>query len=461
MRILIVDDEMHVRQSMALALEDNHEVYTVEDGPKAYALIEKNMYDLVITDNHMPAMTGLELIEKAKLISPDTAYVLMTAYGNTEQAVKALQNGVDDYFLKPIDIHELELRVRKILKIRLLNSRETLSQQNIKGPNLLIGQSPFIKQAKDYITKIADVDAPVLLLGPSGVGKEVMAKSIHESSKKRSQHPFVAINCASLNENMIESELFGHEKGSFTGASQTRLGKFELAQEGTLFLDEIGELSLNLQAKLLRVLQEKEFYRVGGTKLIKTNVRILTATLRDLKTMVSQGTFREDLYFRLNVLTFSIPSLNERKEDIPLLIDLFWQKSILKTNCQAHLSPQVIEKLVQYNYPGNIRELQNTLERLAVLGPQKGEVSAALLPTEYHQKQTPQTVSSPAEFFANPNNEKGLEEVLSAVEFEMIKNAMQTAKNNQSLAARILKINRATLQYKLKKYGLGGEENAA
>lgn len=448
MQILIIDDEVHLRNSLAAVLMDSFDVQTCESAVLALELLKKHAFDLVVTDHQMPGLTGLEFIKKAKEISPETSFMLMTAYGGVDQAVQAIQLGADDYFLKPFEISEFEHRVRRIFEIRKWRSRSHAEKELRTSSDRLIGNSQFVQEARAFVTKVSDSAAPVLLLGPSGTGKEVMAKSIHEASQ-RADMPFIGINCASLNENLIESELFGHEKGAFTGAVTSKPGKFELARGGTLFLDEIGELPLPLQAKLLRVLQEKEFSRVGGVKTIKSEVRVLAATHRDLKVMSQTGQFREDLFFRLNVLSFQLSPLKDRQEDLSELIAYFWEKARVSSNCKSQLSLELIRLLQNYSFPGNIRELQNILERLAVLGPREGFVPASLLPPEVLGA-TKQTTPLKSEDVLELD--LGLDQNLENLERRLIEEAMKKSNGNQTQAAQILKISRGTLQYKLKKF---------
>lgn len=447
MQILIVDDEVHLRNSLAAVLSGTYQVQTCESGLVALELLKKTSFDLVITDHQMPGLTGLEFIKTAKELSPETSFMMMTAFGDVNQAVQAIRLGAEDYFLKPIEIPEFEHRVQRVLDMRKWRARLSAEKDNQKNHTRLLGNSAFVHNAKAFIDKVADAPAPVLLLGPSGTGKEVMAKSIHELST-RADMPFVGINCASLNENLIESELFGHEKGAFTGAVTSKPGKFELARGGTLFLDEIGELPLSLQAKLLRVLQEKEFTRLGGVKTIKSEVRVIAATHRDLKAMTQDGRFREDLFFRLNVLSFNLAPLVDRKEDLPEMIEFFWQKARMNSNSKAQLPENLLAALCTYSFPGNIRELQNILERLAVLGPRQGFIPASLLPPEISGASPNNVVP------INVTNEEsfGLDESLERLERKLIEDAMTKADGNQTQAAAILKISRGTLQYKLKKF---------
>lgn len=458
MVILIVDDEEPARLALSELFKTQHEVLLADDGAIALETLKKNQVDLVITDHLMKKISGLEVIEQGKVLSPTTSFILVTAYGTVDDAVKSIKLGADDYLLKPVDFIELEHRVNRIEKLRTFKFSNLLKEQARTGLGRLIGESHCIEEARGFISKVADVNSCVLLLGPSGSGKEVLAQAIHETSS-RSEHPFVAINCASLNDQFLESELFGHEKGAFTGALQAKPGKFELASGGTLFLDEIGELTVHLQAKLLRVLQEKEFFRMGGLKQIKADARILAATNRNLKEMVRAGTFREDLYFRLNVLTFELLPLSQRKEDIPHLIHFFWKKFQQDLGCKSKLSQKTIEKLQSYSFPGNVRELQNVLERLAVLGAKDSTIEHNLLPPEFLEAGTSSSVlplqsktESDADLEMQLKKGLSLSEIVEKTELKIIELALKETRDNQVQTAKKLKISRGTLQYKLKKY---------
>lgn len=446
MRILIVDDDSSVRTTLVEVFKENYVLTEADSAEKALELIEKMHFDLVLTDNKMSGKSGIELIKIAKQNNPETSFILLTAYAAVEQAVEAIKLGADDYMLKPFDIDEIEHRVKQALNLRRAQKRLVLDSSKNIGTERIIGNSKNIQEARGFIDKISDVDSSVLILGPSGAGKEVMAQTIHETSLRKGK-PFVAINCATLNEQLIESELFGHEKGAFTGALAQKLGKFELASEGTIFLDEIGEMPLDLQSKLLRVLQEKEFSRVGGNKTIQTSARIIAATNRDLKKMIQEGTFREDLFFRLNVLTFSLLALVERKEDIVDLCSFFWDKISKEVMRSSLLDEGCIEVLKSYHFPGNIRELKNILERMMVLGPKEGTVTKEYLPQDILGKPSP-------EFKSNYNISNGLTAIMDEMEKSIIQETMELADNNQVKASELLKIKRGTLQYKLKKYGI-------
>lgn len=449
MVIVIVDDDTGVRGSLDLLLKTDHEVICCDSAQAALGILEKRSVDLVITDNQMPGMTGLDLLRKGKELSPTTSFLMMTAFGSVENAIEAIRLGADDYFMKPFHLSEIEHRVQRIEDLKTWKSEKELRNEGVLGLGRIVGKSAVIANAIEFIKKVAPASAPVLILGPSGSGKEVIARAVHETSPRVMQS-FIAVNCASLSEQLMESELFGHEKGAFTGANSAKPGKFELARGGTIFLDEIGELPAALQAKLLRVLQEKEFYRVGGTRQIRNEARVIAATNRPIKEMVRGGTFREDLYFRLNVLTFEMLPLAARPDDLPLLIDHLWSKTLNETGKKVKLSPETLGRLRQYSYPGNVRELQNTLERLAVLAPESGVVEPKHLPSEFYG-------GVPVTARAQPNAEVkmatgGLNETLEALESELVLNAMREANHNQVRAAELLKITRGALQYKLKKY---------
>ena len=468
MRILIVDDEVGLRNSLKELLQESYDVETAEDGEQALKLIQEKSFEIVLSDLKMPKLDGLGLLAKIRELSPLTSFILMTAQGSIEGAVAAIHAGADDYLSKPIEFAEVFHRINRIIDLRAWNAKKILNSSE-KSKTKLIGESQFLLETKKFIEKVAPVNSPVLLLGPSGTGKEVVAKAIHEANQD-SNSPFVAVNCASLSENLLESELFGHEKGAFTGAVASKPGKFELAAGGTIFLDEIGELQLNLQAKLLRVLQEKEFCRVGGTRVIKSQARVVAATHRNLKELVDKGLFREDLYFRLNVLQYQMTPLCDRKEDIPLLINHFWNYICEDLGVKSSLSPNAKTVLEQYHYPGNIRELKNILERLIVLTPQNGRVDLAQLPAEIANR--PTTVSdtlqvapvtnTTANEFQPPAWKPGMavEDYLDLIEGEVLQRAFEIVGENQVQAAELLGLNRGTLQYKIKKHNLTKKKSA-
>lgn len=459
MRILIVDDEAGIRNTLNELLKDRFETFVAEDGAKALTLIQEKSFDLIISDLKMPNLTGLELLAKVREISPLSSFILMTAHGSIDGAVQAIQDGADDYLPKPVEFAELNHRINRVIQLRAWQNQKSLTEHYSKKTNL-IGKSAFMTGVKKFITQVAAVPSPILLLGPSGTGKEVVAKSIHESGPA-SQNTFVAINCASLSENLIESELFGHEKGAFTGAASTKIGKFEIAAGGTIFLDEIGELPLALQAKLLRVLQEKEFCRVGGTRPIKSQARVIAATHRNLKDWVSKGLFREDLYFRLNVIQYEMLPLRERKEDVTELVQYYWSSLSEELGIKSLLSPMAATALTNYDYPGNVRELKNIVERLIVLTPDNGRVDVMHLPKELVGSKpemanetlvvaTDDSVVAPMPWKPGV----AIESYLESLEEKIIAKAFALAGENQVQAADLLGLNRGTLQYKIKKYNL-------
>lgn len=468
MRILVVDDEVGLRNSLKELLQESYDVETAEDGEQALKLIQEKSFEIVLSDLKMPKLDGLSLLAKIRELSPLTSFILMTAQGSIEGAVAAIHAGADDYLSKPIEFAEVFHRINRIIELRAWNAKKILSSSE-KSKTKLVGESQFLVDTKKFIEKVAPVNSPVLLLGPSGTGKEVVAKAIHEANQDNNS-PFVAVNCASLSENLLESELFGHEKGAFTGAVASKPGKFELAAGGTIFLDEIGELQLNLQAKLLRVLQEKEFCRVGGTRVIKSQARVVAATHRNLKELVDKGMFREDLYFRLNVLQYQMTPLCDRKEDIPLLINHFWNYICEDLGMKSSLSSTAKTVLEQYHYPGNVRELKNVLERLIVLTPQNGRVDLAQLPAEIANRPTvvvdtpqalPVTNTTSAEF-QPPAWKPGMavEDYLDLIEGEVLQRAFEIVGENQVQAAELLGLNRGTLQYKIKKHQLTKKKSA-
>lgn len=447
MLLLIVDDDATIRRNLESFLKDKFTVETCENGLTALEKIRKKSFDLVISDNQMPGMTGMELLKKVRELSPSTTFVMMTAFGSDEESVNAIKLGADDYLTKPFSLAEANLRLSRLADLKTWSAQNILREQDGYGLKRLVGKSSAVQETKQFVTRVAAADAPVLIAGPTGTGKELLARAIHEVGP-RAKGPFIAINCGALNENLIESELFGHEKGSFTGAIASKPGKFELAKRGTLFLDEVGELSLGLQVKLLRVLQEKEFYRVGGDRLIESDARIIAASHRSLPQMVEDGSFREDLFFRFNVLTHAMAPLSERREDLPLLIDHVLERLRLRTGKRVRLSVAARELISNYDFPGNIRELQNMLERLVVLNEQDAEIGETQLPPEVRSGED---VARLGLNLSVPSG--GLEQALEAYEKQIVLLAMAMAKHNQSDAARLLKVERTTLRYKLKKYG--------
>lgn len=373
-KILIIDDELLLRNFLAETLKrKGYEITTADCGKKGLALVEKEGFDLVITDMKMPDITGLEVLKKVKELAPETLVIVITAYGSIENAVEAMQQGAFNYLLKPFSPDAIEATIERAQEHQnLVEENRYLRQQVVGGGKVrnnhtLIAESPVMQQILADVKKIAASNATVFISGESGTGKEVIAHAIHQNSS-RSQRPFIRVNCAAVPETLIESEFFGHEKGAFTGALSKRQGRFELASSGTLLLDEVSEIPINLQAKLLRVVQEQEFERVGGSKLIKTDVRLISTSNRDMKKAVENHTFREDLYYRLNVIPVHLPPLRERREDIIPLATYFLENMCLENSKKKKkFSPAATQLLQEYSWPGNIRELANIMERLVVM----------------------------------------------------------------------------------------------
>jgi two-component system NtrC family response regulator len=441
-RILIVDDEDSIRLALKTALSARHQVDEAADGESALVRLAQQGYDLVLTDFKMGAVNGLEVLRQAKAGQPGCAVVLLTAYGSVDHAVEAMKAGADDYLTKPFRLQELELRVEGLLeKARLRDERDALAQALGQG-QAQVGQSEPFKAALKLAEQAAKSDASVLILGETGTGKEGLARRVHELSA-RAKRPFVAVNCAALASGLIESELFGHEKGAFTGAVSARKGRLELADGGTLFLDEVGEIPLETQVKLLRALEQKAFERVGGSATLKSDFRVVAATHRDLQALVREGKFREDLYFRLAVLPITVAPLRERGEDIVLLAQHFLKARGGKA---LSLDAPAIASLRAYRWPGNVRELMNVIERAALLSDgSRLELEKAL----------PSVASSAAGSETLTLGGLGkLTERLEAAEKAHIIEALERNGQNQSAAAKVLGLERTTLQYKMKKHGL-------
>ena len=440
-KILVVDDEAIVRDSLSDWLSDvGYQVLTAENGPQALEIIEKQRPSIAIVDLVMPGMDGIELLKKAKEISPRLEVIIITAYASIPTAIAAIRAGAYDYIEKPFCPEKVELLIEKLLEHqRVIEENISLHQkleERYRFENI-IAKSPKMQQVIEVIKVVAKSSATVLITGDSGTGKELVARAIHSQSYRKDK-PFVAVSCAALPESLLESELFGHEKGAFTGAHVQRRGKFEVANRGTLFLDEIGEMSANIQVHLLRVLEEKEFTRVGGNELIKVDVRVISATNRDMKQAVSSGQFREDLYYRLNVVTIELPPLRERKEDIPLLAQHFLKKFALENQKEVtDFSPEATDFLLKYEWPGNVRELENAIERAVILA-KNTYIDVADLPQE-----------SPTSAEAATSG-KSLEEI----EKDHILKVLRETGGNYSKAARILGISRVTLYNKIRACGL-------
>jgi two-component system NtrC family response regulator len=448
-RILVVDDEATQRELVCGYLKkQGFEVLAASSAERALELFRQEPVELILTDQRMPNLSGLELLKAAQAINPETNVIMMTAYGNIETAVEAMKAGAADYLTKPLHLEELLQKIQRIReRCRLYEEnrelREELKERHrIEG---IIGESGQMLEVISLVQRIAPSEATVLIRGESGTGKELIAKAIHYASR-RAARPLVRVNCAALPENLLESELFGHEKGAFTGAVAARKGRFELADGGTLFLDEIGDLPLHLQAKLLRVLQEREFERVGSSQTVKVNVRVLSATNRALETMIKSGQFREELYYRLNVVTLLLPPLRERRQDLPALMEHFLKHFAAKNSKTIRgFSQEARQALLRYDYPGNVREIENLIERAVVLTRDdvvgRGDLPLTLEETEERTEQETQLTAA-----------------VEGLERRMIKDALARSGGVQTRAAEHLGITERALRYKLKKYGLQGEE---
>ncbi|MGQ9694555.1 MAG: sigma-54-dependent transcriptional regulator [Thermodesulfobacteriota bacterium] len=450
MEILIVDDERVQCEMLAGFLrKQGHCPDIAENGRLALEKFKTGNFDLVLTDQRMPEIEGLQLLKEIKRVNPEAMVVMMTAYGSVSSAVAAMKEGAYDYLTKPIDLDELLILVQRVEKEINLTRENRLLREQLREKfkvDFIVSNSRPMEEALNLVGLVAPSQATVLILGESGTGKELIARAIHYASP-RAEKPFIKVNCAALPETLLESELFGHEKGAFTGAVARRIGRFEQADQGSIFLDEIGDLSLPLQMKLLRVLQEKEFERVGSNQTIKVDVRVIAATNRHLEEAIKKGTFREDLYYRLNVVTISLPPLRERKEDIPLLIEHFLKKYREQNKKEVvGLSKEAHALLMQYDYPGNVRELENIIERAVVLC--RGEIiTVNELPLNIREFNI-------EEFYKEGKEGRNLPHILEEIERHMILEALKKRGGIQTKAAADLGISERVLRYKMKKYGI-------
>jgi two-component system response regulator PilR (NtrC family) len=453
-KILVVDDEKSMCDFLEIMLnKEGYEVASTTSGEKALELLENNLYSMVLTDVKMPGVDGFEVLRKTKEVSPDTVVIMITAYGSPEGAVTAIKEGAYDYITKPFRVEEVKLTIKKSLE------RSTLIKENIRLRQAvedrykfwnLIGKSPKMQRVYELVEKVSQTKANVLITGESGTGKELVAKAVHFNSARKDRS-FVTLNCGAIPENLLESELFGHMKGSFTGAIANKRGLLEMAEGGTLFMDEIGELPLPLQVKLLRVIQEREFKRVGGTEDIKVDVRIISASNQDLQQKVAHSSFREDLFYRLNVIQIKIPPLRERKEDIPLLVNHFVRKYSADTGKEIEgISPEALELLLGYNFPGNVRELENMIERSITLETTPMIADRHIrsyLNERMISKGIPPTLEIPEEGM-------DLNRVVEDLEKAFILKALEQTDGVKKKAAEILGMNFRAMRYKLAKYDL-------
>lgn len=446
--VLVVDDEKNIREGLKTALKlENFEVVTSEDGKDGLEKLKLFCPDAVILDLKIPHISGMEFLKKVQGVSCDTPVIILTGHGGVDEAVEAMKRGAYDFLTKPVNIEKLALIINRAIEERKRKDREkvleSLVDEKYNFENI-VGNSKAFQEVLKMVRQVAPTDATVLITGESGTGKEVIANAIHLNSR-RAKNPIVKVHCAALPETLLESELFGHEKGAFTGAISRKRGRFELADSGTIFLDEIGEISQSVQVKLLRVLQEHEFERVGGEETIKVDIRVIAATNRDLKQLVEEGKFREDLYYRLNIINIHIPPLRERKEDIPLLIDYFLKFYNKKHNKNIQgIKEDALVILQNYRWPGNVRELQNLIENLVILCNKK-MITEDILPK--YLKVEGGALTERSEFKIQIGS------TLEEIEKEAILSTLNYTNWNKSKAAKILNIGRKTLLRKLEEYG--------
>jgi two-component system NtrC family response regulator len=439
-KILVVDNEQRMCKIIKAALEmEGHYIEMAFSGADALTLMKSGeKYDVIITDLKMQSVDGLQVLKSARMLEDPPEVILITAFASQQTAVEAMQAGAFDYLIKPFEMDELSLRVKRIVNQKALLAenlelKKEVSSQQVQN---IVGKSTKMRDVYRLINKVAGSDASVLIRGESGTGKELVAEAIHAQSN-RAKHRFIAVNCAAVPESLLESELFGYEKGAFTGATQRKIGLFELAHKGSLFLDEIGDISLGIQAKLLRVLQNKEIIRVGGTEKITVDARVLTATNQDLEAMIEEGTFRSDLYYRINIFPLRLPPLRERKEDIPELVEHFLGKLGEKS-----ITAQAKKRLMEYDWPGNIRELMNVVERAAI-------IAETTLDTEHLPS-----------FLMEERNQRGMIEIsengisLDDLEKHLILSALEKSKGNKTKAANLLGITRRRLYSMIERFGL-------
>jgi len=444
--ILVADDEKNIREGLGMALEmEGYSIILAEDGEAAYQTVLKSSVDLIIADLKMPRMSGEEMLRKVVSAYPTIPVIILTGHGTIETAVGAMRDGAYDFLTKPVNLDRLTLLVKRALKNRELIIQNNALQEELekkKQFNTIIGQSPEMRRIFDVVRQVAPTKASVLITGESGTGKELIAEALHNLSGREGK-PMIKVHCAALSESLLESELFGHEKGAFTGAVARKRGRFELANEGTIFLDEIGEINQTVQIKILRVLQEKRFERVGGEDTLDVDVRIVSATNRDLKEEITKGNFREDLFYRLNVVNIHIPPLRERKEDIPLMASAFLDEFSRENGKQIEaIDPKARTILYQYDWPGNVRELRNCIESAVVMC--KGNILLAEdLPPTIHTSGEGEWIRIPV---GTPMDE---------AEKIIIRETLTLEKNNKSRTADVLGIGRKTLHRKLQEYGIG------
>jgi len=458
-KILVVDDERSMREFLEIMLtKEGYTVQTAANGREALGRAEKEPFDLAILDIRMGKMDGIKTLGHLKEISPETVVLMITAYASTDTAIQAMKQGAYDYITKPFKIEEIKMTIQKALEKKSLETENTLLRQVIEDRyrlGTLIGKSEKMRVIFDLVRKVAPTKTNILLSGESGTGKELVAKAIHYNSPRKDR-PFVVLNCGAIPENLLESELFGHMKGAFTGAISNKRGLFEAADGGTIFLDEIGELSLSMQVKLLRIIQDREFTRVGGTEPIRVDVRIVSATNKELEEAVRKGEFREDLFYRLNVIHLKLPNLRERKDDIPLLAQEFLNLFSSELGKEIRqISPEAMGFLINYDYPGNVRELQNIIERAVALESSNILTTQHLLSYMDEQRGMARREIN----LEIPKEGIDLEEVVESLEKTLILKALKKAQGIKRRAAELLHINFRSMRYRLEKYGIDNSDS--
>ena len=451
--IMIVDDEPSIRTSLEGVLGDEgYKVLSASDGHEAFKIMEGEMPDLVLLDIWMPGIDGIETLERIRDLYPALQVIMISGHGTIETAVNATKLGAFDFIEKPLSLERTLVTIQNALNFRQLRDENIILRQKATGKHKITGKSTVIEQLRETIERVAPTQATVLITGENGTGKELVARAIHHFSP-RNEHPLVEVNCAAIPEDLIESELFGHEKGAFTGANERRRGRFDLANDGTLFLDEIGDMSLKTQAKILRILEEQRFERVGGSKTIQVDVRIIAATNKDLKREIDEGWFREDLYYRLNVIPLDVPPLRERKEDIPLLIEDFLEEFAQEgRSARKRIADEIIPVLQNYPWPGNVRELKNFIERLVILVPEE-IIELRHIPASFHQCFDEVSVST-----STALDQANFKTAKVQFEKEYLRKKLEEYNWNISQTAGAIGIERSHLHRKLKVYGVSSKK---
>ncbi len=461
-KILVVDDEQGMREFLSIILQkEGHHVITASNGSVALEYLSHNVFDIVLTDIKMPGISGLDILKQTGEHHPDTIVIMITAFASTETAIEAMKQGAYDYISKPFKVEEIKLIVRNALEKRKLRQENMALKRKIQEWTTsgliggIVGKSPAILAIIELIAKIADSPSTVLITGESGTGKELVARAIHNYSKRKNK-PFIAINCSAIPEGLLESELFGHVKGAFTGAIMNKEGLFEAAHEGTLFLDEIGDIPLSFQAKLLRVLEDKKVKRVGSNQEVCIDVRIIAATNKDLKRAISEGTFREDLFYRLDVIPIKVPPLRERKEDIPLLVKHFIShfSRVLGREIRG-ASKEAMEKLIKHPWKGNVRELENVIERAITLG--RGPV----IELQHIEESLSRSINSkiPLPSMDIPPEGVNLDDILATLEKDFLIKALHKARGIKKDAAKLLGLDFRSFRYRLSKYNISKDDD--